>query len=224
MNEALIAAQVQTQAQIDMMGVNPATIGQGKASPLILQNIVTYEMGATVTEQVFFDSGRTIPKAFTGSKTYPGGFNSDYVRIDRVEIIPRIALAVLEASGTDEDAYHFFVTGTQVKFKVGNTEVFEAPLFMFLPHRSVGNGQGTDVLVSKTQDFSVKLPEPIEIPAGSQLTVIVTPPAGLSTAATAATNSHYPNVNGANTTGTTARSCALHFYGYGIRKTAKTTN
>lgn len=215
MNEAT-QAQAQALSALRAMGRNPANAGLLDVKPLVLQNIITYEMGATVTEQIFFETGRTIPKAFTGQKTFPGGFQNEYVRIDRVEILPRIALAVLEATGTDEDAYHYYITGTQVKFKVDNVEVFEAPLFMFLPHRSVGNGQGTDVLVSKTTDFSVKLPEPIEIPAGSNLTVVITPPNGLTTAAAAATNSHYPGVNVAGSTGSTARSCALHFYGHGV--------
>lgn len=207
------AAARQTLAQ---MGRNPANSGLLDVKPIVLQNVVTWEMGASVGEVTFFESGRTIPKSFTGQKTYPNGFQNEYVRVDRVEILPRVAFAVLEASGTDEDAYHYFVTGTQVKFKIDNVEVFDAPLFMFLPHRSVGNGQGTDVLVSKTNDFSVKLPEPIEIPAGANLTVVVTPPAGLTSAAAAATNSHYPNVNVVGSTGSTARSIALHFYGHGV--------
>lgn len=218
-NPNVANAVADAQSAVNAIGRNEATAGQVEVKPVVLQGIITYTVELAMPEKTFFEAGVTLPKSFTGTKTYPNGFTNETVRLDRVEILPRISFAVLEASGTDEDAYHLFLTGTQVRFKVDNTEVFEAPLFFFTGQRPVGNGQGTDVLLTKTGDFSVRLPAPIVIPAGSQLTVTVTPPVGggLTTLAAAATNPHYPNVNVAGSSGTTARACALHFYGHGVK-------
>lgn len=210
--------QIAARNYIDAKGKDESLKGKINRRPIQLQSIVTWNSATSVTPKTFFDKtvNSTVGVNFTGKRTYPdGGLQNAYVEITHAKIVPNVAFAVLIASGTAADAYNYFIAGTQLEWKVGDTMVFEHNLGYLLPHTSVGVGAGTNTIISYTDQNYIELPEPIRIPKGENLSIVVTPPASMTTAAdAAATNTHYLVVS------TTVGVFSLQLFAVGVMETA----
>lgn len=199
-------------------GKDEGVVGKQKVTPVVLQGIVTWLCGgANVEPRTFFDTGVTgVSKNFTGEKYYPNGFANEFLRVTHAIIEPDVIFAALASGGNAADAFNYFAAGTLVTWKVDGVPVFDHPLEWLLPFYSVRNPSGTLTTINKTVDFEVPFPEPIDIPAGKNLTVVINPPALLVTGAAAATNPHYPGaLNNATT-----EVCALRIRALGYKKAA----
>lgn len=206
------------QAYINARGKDEHLKGKINRRPIQLQSVVYWASASSVGTKTFFDKtvNSTVGVAFTGTRTYPdSGLQNSYVEISHAKIVPNVAFAVLISSGTAADAYNYFIAGTQIQWKVGDTMVFEHNIGLLLPHVSVGVGAGTNSIISYTDQNYVELPEPIRIPKGENLSVVVIPPTGMTTAAdAAATNTHYLNIS------TTVGIFTLQLFACGVSETA----
>lgn len=118
--------------------------------------------------------------------------------ITHLAITPTISFAILEASGTADDAYNYYLANTIVRVKLGSTPVFTLPLKHIVPMRSFLDADGAWMFdTPESREHFFELPAPIHVKSGGKISVEITPAAGLTTAASAATNPHFPNLDGA---------------------------
>lgn len=132
-----------------------------------------------------------------------GGNLPEKVELDvtHIAITPTFSFAILEASGTADDAYNYYLANTIVKIKLGSTPVFTLPLKHIVPVRSFLDADGAWMFdAPESREHFFELPAPIHVKGGGKIVVDIIPATGLTTAASAATNPHFPNLDGAAAT------------------------
>lgn len=179
-------------------------VGNLGTKPVVAGSMVYWPAAKPLDAKTFFDpkTQSDLTEKFTGTRTWPNGFQGENVTITHIRIDPELMVdyETTISGAIAGAAYHYLQTGTMIKGEVGDNTVFEINIKNFLPQYSVGNGAGVYTLITKDNfDIGFELPDPVFVPAGKNLKVYLVPPPGLKTGADAAgTTGHYPNISASN--------------------------